>query len=375
MNKKKKLLIGSVIVVLLLSMISVSVYREVYAKGPSVKLVKAKEDRISAFLMVPGTAALEEEQAVYLSPERGALKEILVEEGQSIAKGTTIARFENPQLQLEVEQNALSLESNEMKIAQLEDKINSLKDQEQMLEGSPVPDPAASAQIASQISQLEMELKVAELERRQAELQKESIGKRTSELEIKSTIDGIVLLVNENVQMQGTAAGGPIILIGNMEGLIAKGLLSEYDTLKVSAGQKVTIRSDAVPDESWPGEVVKVSTLPESQGAMTGSQAVQYPVIVKLSGPNPILKPGFQVIMEIETEQKTAIVLPDSVLVDQGDSQYVFVVENGIAHKRKVKTGIMSGSKVEILEGIKVDDNAVADPPEKLEDGMEVPVK
>ncbi|WP_409276207.1 efflux RND transporter periplasmic adaptor subunit [Neobacillus sp. SCS-31] len=375
MNKKKKLLIGSTIVVLLLSMISVSVYREVYAKGPSVKLVEAKEDSISAFLMVPGTVALEEEQAVYLSPERGALKEILVEEGQSIAKGTAIARFENAQLQLEEEQNALSLESNEMKIAQLEEQISNLKDQEQTLEGAPVPDPAASAQIAAQISQLEMELKVAELERRQAELQKESIENRTAELEIKSTIDGTVLLVNENVSLQGTSAGSPIVLIGKMDGLVAKGLLSEYDTLKVSTGQKVTLRSDAVPDQSWPGEVIKVGTLPESQGAMAGSQAVQYPIIVKLSGQNPILKPGFQVIMEIETEQKTAIVLPDTALVDEGDSQYVFVVENGVAHKRKVKTGIMSGSKVEILEGIKVEDKVVATPPEKLEDGMEVAVK
>ncbi|WP_253701708.1 efflux RND transporter periplasmic adaptor subunit [Bacillus sp. FJAT-27445] len=372
MNKKKKLLIGSGIVVLLLSMISVSVYREVYAQGPSVKLFKVKEDSISAFLLVPGTVALEEEQAVYLSPERGTLKEILVEEGQSIAKGTAIARFENPQLQLEEEQNALSMESNEMKMAQLEDQISSLKDQEQTLAGAPVPDQAASAQIASQISQLEMELKVAELERRQAELQKESIEKRTAELEIKSTIDGTVLVVNEQATLQG---GSPIVLIGKMEGLVAKGLLSEYDTLKVSVGQIVTIRSDAVPDQSWPGEVVKVSSMPESQTGMAGSQAVQYPVRVKLSGKNPVLKPGFQVIMEIETEQKTALVLPDSALVDQGDSQYVFVVENGIAHKRKVKTGIMSGPKVEILKGIKANDKVVANPPEKLEDGMEVTVK
>ncbi|RHW41522.1 efflux RND transporter periplasmic adaptor subunit [Neobacillus notoginsengisoli] len=372
---KKKILIGSLITVVLLSMIGVSVYREVYAQGPIVKVMEVKQDEISSYLMVPGSVALEEEQAVYLSPERGTLKDILVEEGQSIKKGTVLAKFENAQLQLEAEQNTLSLESNNMKITQLKKQLSDLEKQETELSSGLLPDPAAEAQITGQISQVEMELKVAELELKQANLQKESIEKRTGELEIKSTIDGMVLLVDESASLSAAAGAQPIVLVGKMEGLIAKGLLSEYDTLKVSVGQKVILRSDAVPDQNWPGEVTKVSTLPDSQAAMAGSQAVQYPVLVKLSGKNPVLKPGFQVIMEIETEKKTAIVLPESAIVDEEDAQYVYVVKKGIAHKKEVKTGIMTGSKVEITEGVKEKDKVIANPPAKMKDGMEVTVK
>ena len=57
------------------------------------------------------------------------------------------------------------------------------------------------------------------------------------------------------------------------------GVLSEYDTLKIKEGQKVTLSSDAVPDQEWQGEVVAIGTLPEESEsiAQTGAQAVQYP--------------------------------------------------------------------------------------------------
>ncbi|ALC92417.1 permease [Bacillus sp. FJAT-18017] len=369
---KKKILIGTLILLLLSAMIGVSVYREVYAKGPSVKVIEVAEDEISSFLLVPGTISLEQEQIVYPSPERGTLKEITVEEGQSIKKGTVLARFENAQLQLEEEQNSLSLESTNLRISQTESQLTELRAQEEALSNTLLPDPAALSQVAAQISQLEAELQIAELELKQANLQEESIEKRTAELEIKSNIDGTVLLVNENA----TAAGAePAVVVGKMDGLVAKGLLSEYDTLKVSLGQKVNVRSDAIQDKEWAAEVTKVGKLPETQLAGAPQEAVQYPVFVKLSGKNSVLKPGFQVIMEIEIEKKTGIVLPDSALIDDGDKQYVFVAEIGIVYKREVKTGIISGTEVEITEGLELKEKVVTDPNEDLEDGMEVTVK
>ncbi len=77
----------------------------------------------------------------------------------------------------------------------------------------------------------------------------------------------------------------PMIQIGNLDGMIATGTLSEYDTLKVAVGQKVVLSSDAVPGENWQGEIIKIGTLPyESTPANTGeNQAVQYPVTIKVT--------------------------------------------------------------------------------------------
>ncbi|MBY0144756.1 efflux RND transporter periplasmic adaptor subunit [Neobacillus niacini] len=375
MKKKIWIIIG--VVSLVSIMISVSVYREVFAKGPSVETTEMKEEEISSELMIPGTVRLEEEQIVFSSPEKGELKELLVEEGQEVKKDTVIARLHNPQLELELEQNKLSIESANLKINQLDNQLKLLKEKEKTLSDQ-VGKKEAKKQLDPEYGQLEMEKKLANLELKQTSLQKDMLSKRQSELEIKSTIDGVVLTVNKphSTSLENSLAE-PIIHIGKLDAMIVTGLLSEYDTLKVNSGQKVTLRTDAIPDQEWQGEIIKISLLPEqNQTALqSGNQAVQYPVTMKITGDSKALKPGFQVIMEIETDKKLAKVLSIDALFDDGDQPYVFIIKDGKANKKKVKTGITSGSKIEILEGISMDDKVMINGPESIKDGMEVNVK
>ena len=326
--KKKTWLIISVISLVII-MISVSVYREVFAKGPSVETTELKEEEISSLLMIPGTVKLEEEQIIYVSPEKGDLKELLVSEGQEIKSGTVVATLQNPQLELEVEQNKLAIESANLKINQLDKQLKLLKEKEKTLTDQ-IGKEEAKKQLDPEYDQLEMEKKLANLELKQTNLQKNVIDKRQSELEIKSTIDGVVLAVNmPDSSSPGATMAEPIIHIGKLDAMISTGLLSEYDTLKVSTGQKVILRSDAIPEQEWQGEISKISLLPvQNQTALqSGSQAVQYPVTMKLTGDVKALKPGFQVIMEIETDKKQANVLSIDALHDDGDQPYVFIIK------------------------------------------------
>ncbi|EKN68799.1 efflux permease [Neobacillus bataviensis LMG 21833] len=375
MKKKTWIVIG--VICLVIIMISVSVYRQVFAKGPSVKTAEIKQEEISSLLMVPGTVKLREEQIVYAAPDKGELKELLVEEGQEVTKGTVVAKLQNPQLDLEIEQNKLAIESANLKINQMDKKIKQLKDKEKSL-ADQVGKEEAKKQLAPELEQLEMEKKLANLDLKQTSLQKDMISKREAELEIKSTIDGVVLSAKkpDSTSLEGTMAE-PVIHIGKLEEMTATGLLSEYDTLKVSSGQKVTVKSDAVPDQEWLGEITKIAVLPQQSqaGMQNGSQAVQYPVTVNILGDTKTLKPGFQVIMEIETEKRTAMVLPIDAVHDDGDKPYVFIVKDGKAGKQDVKTGITSGEKIEILDGIIKGDRVIINGPDNLKNGLEVTVK
>ena len=374
---KKKTWIMISVVSLVIIMISVSVYREVLAKGPSVETTEMKEEEISSLLMIPGTVKLEEEQIIYASPENGELKELLVVEGQAVTKGTVVAKLQNPQLDLEVEQNKLSIESANLKINQLDKQLKLLKDKEKTL-ADQVGKEEAKKQLDPEYEQLEMEKKLANLELKQTTLQKDMIAKRLSELEIISTLDGVVLSVNkpESSSIEASMAE-PIIHIGKLDTMVATGLLSEFDTLKVNKGQKVILRSDAVPEQEWQGEIIKISLLPEQNQTdlQSGSQPVQYPVTMKITGDLKALKPGFQVIMEIETDKKLANVLSIDSLQDDGDQPYVFIIKDGKAKKKTVKTGITSGTKIEIVEGISKEDTIIINGPDSLKNGMEVTVK
>lgn len=375
MKKKAWIIIGVISIVVI--MISVSVYREVYAKGPTVKTAVLKQEEISSLLMIPGTVKLSEEQIVYISPDKGELKELLVKEGQTVKVGDVIAKLQNPQLELEVEQNKLAIETANLKISQIDKQLKQLKDKEKTL-AEQVGKEEAKKQLAPETEQLDMEKKLANLDLKQATLQKDMINKRQSELEIKSTIDGVVLSANlpKASSIEGAMAE-PIVHIGKLEALKATGLLSEYDTLKVSVGQKVTLKSDAVPDQKWQGEIENMALLPQQTqtGSQSGSQAVQYPVTVKITGDLKSLKPGFQIIMEIETDKKVTNVLPMDALYDEGDQPFVYIVKDGKAIKKEVQTGITSGSKIEVLEGISNEDQIIINAPDSIKNGLEVTVK
>ena len=137
-------------------------------------------------------------------------------------------------------------------------------------------------------------------------LQKESLEQQIADLEVKSDIEGKVIEVNEQVAAGSTQAEPkPLIHIGTLNQLIVEGALSEYDTLKVKAGQTVELTSDATPGESWTGKVNELSSLPNQEDGLQwrGHRGVQYPIEVTVEE-NISLKPGFQMVMEIVTDQR-----------------------------------------------------------------------
>ena len=50
-------------------------------------------------------------------------------------------------------------------------------------------------------------------------------------------------------------------------------------------------------------------------------------------------------------------------------------LKDGKASKKKVKTGITSGTKIEILEGLSKEDTIIMNGPDSIKDGTEVTVK
>ena len=373
----KKIWIAAGVIVLLVIMISVSVYRQTFAKGPAVQVIKPTTEEISSVVMIPGTVQLEQQQTVYLPADQSELKEILVKEGQKVEKGQTLATLENGQLELEVEQNKLSKESAYLKINQLENQEEQLKEKEKEV-SKEAGEKEAAEQLEPEYDQLDMDQKLANLDLKRVLLEEETLNNRLNDLQIKSKIDGVVLTVEEEASAtSNTGVAQPIIQLGSLDGMQVTGVLSEYDTLKIKEGQKVTLSSDAVPDQEWQGEVAAIGTLPEESEsiAQTGAQAVQYPVHIKLTDETNILKPGFQLIMEIETEKKKALVLPMDALVEDGDEPFVYVVENNKAKKREVELGITSGQQLEIVKGLTKKDKVILQPSNELENGVEVTVE
>lgn len=388
---KKKIWITLGVVALLGTLIGVNVWRNVSAAGLTVETTQLKEQEIAANIMTPGTLKLKNEQAVYVSPEKGEVAEILVVEGDEVKKGDALLRYVNEELTLEKEQNELAIESSYLHINSLQKQIDRLGKKEKNL-AEEVGKQEAAEMIEEEREQLNTERRMANIELKQAQLQKDMIAKQLKDLKITSDVSGTVLVVDEEAvhttnQLEGAK---PVIRIAALDELIVEGVLSEYDTLKVKEGQPVVLRSDVLPDEEWEGKVTRIDFLPKQQADAMGmdNEAVQYAVEVTVESEDLELKPGFQMIMEIETEKRIVPTLPLSAIVSEsqgvseGDEEananidteesLVYVVEDGKAVRRQVKTGIVSGDRIEIIEGLQADEQVIVDPSPKIKDGMEV---
>lgn len=396
---KKKVWISIGVVAIIAILVGVNVWRGVSADGATVEVTRLKEQEMAENIMIPGTLKLKNEQTVYVSPEKGEVQEITVKEGDKVKKGDVLLRYTNESLQLEKEQNALNIELGYMRINSVKNRLDRLDKKEKDL-AEQVGEEEASTQIEEERDQLKTEERSANIELKQSILQKESIEKQLRELKETSDVDGTVLEVDKEAVHASGSLGPqgelqPVIRIAALDELMVEGVISEYDTLKVEEGQPVTLRSDVVPDEAWEGTVTHIGFLPRESAADLGgeTEAVQYAIEVAVESEDVGLKPGFQLIMEIETEKKTvptlpleAIVSQDSTTIDVGldtgsteetkdEENIVFVVKDGKVEARPVKVGTISENRVEILDGLDADEEVVAQPPDHLKDGMDVTVQ
>jgi membrane fusion protein (multidrug efflux system) len=68
----------------------------------------------------------------------------------------------------------------------------------------------------------------------------------------------------------------------------------------------------------------------------------------------------------------SGITIPYAAVQDDGGQPFVFVVQNGVAHKREVKLGAQAGADVLVLEGVAAGEQVVFSGGTALDDGMKV---
>ncbi|WP_434178724.1 efflux RND transporter periplasmic adaptor subunit [Bacillus stercoris] len=374
----KKVWIGIGIAVIVALFIGINVYRSAAptsgSAGQKIQTGSLEENEISSTVMVPGTLKFSNEQYVFYEADKGTLEDIKVKEGDKVKKGMTLVTYTNEQLSLEKEQNQLTAESNQLQIEQTQEKIKALDNKEKDL-AKQVGKKEAEKQIESERTELQMQKKTAEIELKQTELQRQSLANRVSDLEVKSELEGTVISVNQEAASKKSDIQEPVIHIGNPKDLVVSGKLSEYDTLKVKKGQKVTLTSDVIQDKSWKGTVSAVGLVPdqqESAAAQGTEQAVQYPLQVKIKGKLPEGKPGFKFIMNIETDKRKANTLPSKAVKKEDDQYYVYTAKDGKAKRVDVKIGEVTDDLTEIKEGLSQDDQVILNPSDQVTDGMEV---
>ena len=195
------------------------------------------------------------------------------------------------------------------------------------------------------------EVKLAEAELANTEAKLALAQEAQAVIDLVSPTDGTVMVVSATEgELIGTTA---IITLANLEQPLLEVYLDETDLDKVANGYTADIVFDALPDNTFTGQVIAVNP---SLAEVSGVQAIQ--VTVRLDEGSlesgEVMPIGLNASVDIIAGRaENAVLVPVEALRELGPDEYaVFVVEDGEPKLRVVTVGLVDITSAEILSGL-----------------------
>ena len=165
-------------------------------------------------------------------------------------------------------------------------------------------------------------------------------------------------VISEILQEEGefVSIGTPIARLIDTLNLYIEATIDEFDIGKVKLGQKVKVLIDAFPDKAFQGILTKI--LPVVSTAKRESRTSR--VEIELNHGPETLMPGLSADVEIIVgKANNVLYLPTSIVMEKGEKRLVFVEEDGIVHKKEIKTGLTNWDYTEIKDGLVEGEQAI----------------
>jgi RND family efflux transporter MFP subunit len=289
----------------------------------------------------------------------GQVLEVLVDEGEVVAKGQLLLR-------LDPVDYARESARAEAELAQAKQAFAFAG---QVL----VRKQAALAERA--VAQTEVEQAQNEVDMRQATVRIAEVAvgaarDRLRSCDVKSPLAGTIIqrgvepgeVVTAGVQ--ATVDGKPLLTVADLATLLVKTELNQIDVARVAIGQPVTVALDALPGVSFTAKLTKIAPAAVKAEAR---DAEVFPVEATLDGGSLGIKSGMTADVRILVATLPAVLLLpiEAVRKEEGNSQVQkIVVIDGKKkmEKTEVKVGRSNDREVEVLEGLTEGSEVVVDP-------------
>lgn len=381
----KRALIVIAVLLVLGSVVFFSIRSSRQDKGTKIYAEEVVRREISQ--VVKASGAIDPRVKVNISAHVvGKIEKLYVDEGDAIRKGQPFLTLEREAYLSERSRWAAQLRRARTDVRQAEVALADARHKlgrAGRLEQEGIV--SAESLEGSQLQERQAELRLADA--REAVIQAQANLDKAEDDLAKTTlyapVSGRVINLSTEegeVVVSGTMnnPGSVIGIIADLSEILANVDVDETEIVHVRPGQKATLEVDAMPDRAYHGTVVKVG----SSGTTRPQQpdVTFYDVEILLNAAelaDEALRPGMSVRAEILTRSKAdALVVPIQAVLQRSvefegnerDAEVVFVVENGKALQREVRTGLSDETHVELVSGAKPGERVVTGPYRLLRD-------
>ena len=307
---------------------------------PSVTVVVPGRQQVPGLISATGSLAARVDMPVGVSGEGGMVARVMVQPGQWVGAGQTLAVIERSVQSQQAQQLAASIA-----VAQADARLA----QQEL---------ARAQQLVSRgfVSKADVERRIAARDAanarvRVAQAQLGETRARIGRLDIRSPAAGLVLDRNvEPGQVVGAGSGALFRVArgGEMELLAA---LPEADLARLRAGVPATV-TPVGSTQSFQGSVWQVSPIIDPQ-TRQGVARIAIPY-------NPALRPGGFASASIVSGSVDAPLLPESAVLNDDAGSYVYIVDaKNVVQRRPVRVGSVTDKGVVVTEGLSGNERVV----------------
>ncbi|MGJ8572126.1 MAG: efflux RND transporter periplasmic adaptor subunit [Hoeflea sp.] len=338
------------------------------ALPPAIIAVRAVKEPITDRVLSNGMITASEEVLVAPQVEGLAIESLEADVGDRVEAGSVLATLSKDQLILQRSQ----LDANRAKalaaIAQLEAQLAEVESNTQETvkaserakqlakQGtySTVQAEQAEAQATAALARVRSvkeSIKVAQADIAVIDAQMKDIELRLARSEVKAPVSGIISARGARVGAIASASAGPMFTIIRDGKLELRADIAEADMHRIAEGQTVLIH--LIGAEAPVEGTIKLVEPTLNTTTRLGMARIEI-------GGGANLRAGMFADSEIIVATREAITVPVTSVNMSRDGADVLKIEDGIARRRAVSTGIREGGRVEIVEGLAGGDLIVA---------------
>jgi HlyD family secretion protein len=398
MSRRTKIGVAVALVVLVVA--GVTGYRINKKKhaGTEVRLEQvSRRDLVSA---VTASGKIEAKTSVDISADiTGRIIEIAVREGDMVKRGQFLLQIDPAQYQAAVARAQGVVASTEAVLLQTrasrdqaQRAWNRARQLTELGDNLIAPETAEQSKTALEVAEANYSSTQAQLEQARAGLQeaKDNLSKTRLTAPITGRVVRLAVEQGE-VAVPGTFSRetGLLMTIADLSVILAKVQVDETDVVRLTQRDSAEITIDAYPDTTFTGRVTKVShsakLTPTETASGSSDRAVDFDVEITLQAPPRDIRPDLSCTARIVTDTRSnALSIPIIALTvrdhekvpNEADSaapvdtlrdkfrkkeaEGVFIVRNGVATFRPVKTGVAGDEYFEVTDGLREGETIVA---------------
>jgi RND family efflux transporter MFP subunit len=315
------------------------------------------------------------------SQAEGQLEQLIVDVGDPVQKGQVLAQLNDTLLQTNIAEAEAELASRLAEVNRARNQVKNAKIQleqaqaqaeqaqadarrlKNLAEQGAVPKQdaevaqteaiVAQKQVRAAREQIRIETDAVATAQEQVQVQRSIIAQaqeRLSYSTLKSPITGVVL---DRVTDPGNLIqpGDEVLTIGNFQNVKVRVAVSELALSKINQGQRVKVKLDAFPNESYTGTVTRISPA-------ANPQTRQVPVEVTVPNPQGRIGSGLLARVSFPRQERKRVVIPEAALQQETENNTATVftlnttTEPPTVQAQTVQLGDRANQKVEILSGL-----------------------